>query len=355
VALASGYGSIRRFNAAFLSSYGRSPSELRKSGRPSRSSAGLHAGEANGSRSAHTGADGGEAHYNFQLKYRPPFDWEAHLSFLRPRGIPGVESTGNEAYRRTVRVGGNTGFIEVRDGGPGALRVEIHIPDPSQLLRIVSRVRAMFDLDADPSAIDAHLSADPLLRPLVRKRAGMRVPGAWDGFELGVRAILGQQVSVAAATTLAGRLVERLGDPVTAPDGSPGMARGVSRPWRAFPLPETLATATIADLGVPGARAGAIRCFAAAVAGGEIRFDGSLDGETFRRRITGLPGIGPWTAEYIALRALGDPDAFPGSDLGLLRATGSKTPRQLLERARAWQPWRAYAALHLWASGRVGG
>jgi AraC family transcriptional regulator of adaptative response / DNA-3-methyladenine glycosylase II len=261
-----------------------------------------------------------------------------------------VESAIDGAYRRTIRAGASAGLIEVTCREPGSIRLEIDFPDPSQLLRIVTRARMMFDLDADPVAIDEHLGADPLLGPLVRKRPGLRVPGAWDGFELCVRAILGQQVSVAAATTLAGRLVTRFGEPVRQPmDRLSARPARPGFPWRAFPTPETLAAASVSELGVPGARAEAIKSLAAAVARGDIRFDGSMDAGGFWGKVRVLPGIGSWTAEYIAMRALGDPDAFPASDLGLLRATGMAKPGQLLERARPWQPWRAYAALHLWA------
>lgn len=318
VAMASGYGSIRRFNAAFLASYGRSPRELR-----------AQRARAPQLRSVP----------RFQLRYRPPFDWDALLAFLAPRAIPGVEAIESGVYRRSIAIDGTIGWLEVTARDRAALQLSIEFPDPVHMLRIVSRVRRMFDLDADPMVIDAHLATDPLLRPLVRHRPGLRVPGAWDGFELGVRGILGQQVSVAAATTLAGRLAARFGRP---------LGQDVAGLTHVFPSPEHIASADVTVIGVPARRAEAIRCFAAAVANGDVRFDGGMDAQAFRDRLRQLPGIGEWTAEYVALRGLGDPDAFPADDLGLLRATGLNNGQQLKERAQAWRPWRAYAALHLW-------
>ena len=195
IAMAAGYGSIRRFNAAFLETYGRSPRELRRS-EPRRSQGGR---------------------YEFALRFRPPFDWEALVAFLGPRAIPGVEAVQGNLYRRSIAFAGRAGWIEAgpaADGSELSLRVEF--PDPAWLLPVVSRVRRMFDLDADPLAIQAHLGGDPLLGALVRARPGLRVPGCWDGFETSVRAILGQQVSVARATALAGRLVARFGSPLSA-------------------------------------------------------------------------------------------------------------------------------------------
>ena len=384
IAMSAGYGSIRRFNAAFLASYGRSPrchrAEARRSHRETEAEArrshretgaearrshsgNCHRAEARRShtqspsdvRSRHRTPDIGLRtpdsglrttsvsslpRYVFQLRYRPPFDWDALLAFLGPRGIPGVELVEGRLYRRSIDIAGEAGWLEVGPGERGALQLCIEFPQPVQMLRIVSRVRRMFDLDADPMVIDTHLVLDPLLAPLVRCRPGLRVPGAWDGFELGVRAILGQQVSVGAATTLAGRLVARFGRP---------LGCGLGRVTHIFPSAADIAAASVAGIGVPATRAEAVRRFAAAVARGDIPFDLSLDPAAFRDRLRELPGIGAWTAEYIALRALGDPDAFPAGDLGLLRATGTRTAGDLTRRAQAWRPWRAYAALHLWA------
>jgi AraC family transcriptional regulator of adaptative response / DNA-3-methyladenine glycosylase II len=275
-----------------------------------------------------------------QLGYRPPFDWSSLLAFLAPRAIPGTEEVEGSVYRRSIEIGDQNGWLEVAPGGTHALRLDIQFPEPSQMLRIVSRVRRLFDLDADPMAIQSQLAADALLAPLLRRRPGLRVPGAWDGFEISVRAVLGQQVSVRAATTLAGRLVRRFGRPLRSP-------RGLLT--HLFPLPDDLANADVAAIGVPASRAEAIRHLAAAVVSGDVSFDAAVETDAFCRRLTALPGIGPWTAQYIALRALGDPDAFPAADLGLWRATGTKTAAALARRAEPWRPWRGYAALLLWS------
>ena len=344
IAMAAGYGSIRRFNAAFLASYGTSPRHMRRATarNPASEVRGRHRASDLGPRTSDLGlrtTPSLHPPYSFQLRYRPPLDWNALLAFLAPRAIPGVEAIEGGMYRRSIEIGGQHGWLEVAAGKLGGLRLAIVFPEPREMLRIVSRVRRIFDLDADPMIIDGHLAADPLLAPLVRRRPGLRVPGAWDGFELGVRAILGQQVSVAAATTLAARLVAAFGRPLA------GEITGLTH---TFPSPADVASARVEEIGVPRKRADAIRRFAAAVARGDLSFDGALDAEDFRAGLRELPGVGDWTAEYIALRALGDPDAFPSGDLGLLRATGIRSPRELNARAQAWRPWRAYAALHLW-------
>jgi AraC family transcriptional regulator of adaptative response / DNA-3-methyladenine glycosylase II len=209
---------------------------------------------------------------------------------------------------------------------------------------LVERVRRIFDLGADPSAIGAHLSRDPALAGLVRRNPGLRVPGAWSGFEVAVRAIVGQQVSVAGATTVMGRIAERYGRPVETPSGS-----GVTR---LFPTPERLSRARLSGLGVTGARARAIRALAQAVCGGDIDLSRPAPLAETVERLTRIAGVGPWTAHYIAMRGCGDPDAFPAGDLGLLRAAsevvGVSSERMLEERAVSWRPWRAYAALQLW-------
>jgi AraC family transcriptional regulator, regulatory protein of adaptative response / DNA-3-methyladenine glycosylase II len=320
VAMAAGFGSIRRFNAAFLEHYGRSPSGLRALRR--RPAA---------------------APYSFELRYRPPFDWRALVGFLAPRAIPGVESVGPGRYRRSIVVDGREGWIEVVPDGKQAVRLNVHVPDPARLLRSVARVRRMFDLDADPMRINAHLSADRLLAGYIGRRPGLRVPGCWDWFELGVRAILGQQVTVAGATTLAGRLVQQFGRPLAHPAG------GVTH---TFPSAHEIADAGTRRLSVPVKRAEAVTLFAAAAASGTLDPDG-MTSEEFVARLVEIPGIGPWTAQYIALRALGDPDAFPAQDLGLLRASGCRTARDLERRSQQWRPWRAYAAMHLWSGGQA--
>jgi AraC family transcriptional regulator of adaptative response / DNA-3-methyladenine glycosylase II len=312
-ALASGFGSVRRFNALFQTLYGRTPTELR--------------------RLAHRSGASHAEHYRFHLPFRPPLEWDALLGFLAPRAIPGVEVVDADSYRRTISLHGQRGTIEVRLGR--ALELSIAFPDVRALIAIVERVRRLFDLRADPSEMHAQLSRDPLLAAF---RPGLRVPGAWDGFELAVRAILGQQVSVKGATTLAGRLVQAFGEPM---DGGHGLTH-------IFPTPETLAAADYSSIGLPTARSEAIRQLALAVTRGELIFSGVADPAAFIERFKKLPGIGEWTAQYVAMRALGEPDAFPAADLGLLRASGVGSPKQLEQRAESWRPWRAYAAMHLW-------
>ncbi len=261
-----------------------------------------------------------------KLGYRPPFDWEGLLGFLGPRAIPGVERVEGGVYSRTIRIGETTGFVSVENrAARNCLVASLEISSTRDLAAIVQRLRAMFDLDCDPQEIHARLSRDRLFRGA---RAGVRIPGGWDAFELGVRAILGQQISVAAATTLAGRLAAAYGE--TTP-------RGVL-----FPRAETLATADIA--GLPAARAGSILALAAS--------NGSAAGaatvEDLDASLRAIPGVGPWTAQYLAMRAYRHPDAFPSGDLALRRAAGDLTARELERRAESWRPWRAYAALHLW-------
>ena len=321
IAMASGFGSVRRFNETFRGTWGRSPREQRKMRR---------APEATGLR--------------FRLRYRPPFDWDALLAFLGPRAIPGVECVRDGVYSRSIAPGGIPGIIEVSHGN-SELILEIDHPRPERLLAIVSRVRRLFDLDADPLAIAASLENDPLLRPLAGAHPGLRVPGAWDAFELAIRAILGQQVSVRGASTLTGRLVAQFGKPLPSPRG------GVTH---LFPRAADLAEADVASIGIPGKRADTIRALAAAAASQQLILDGSAAPDDVRAQLRSLAGIGEWTAGYIAMRALGDPDALPSGDLVLVRAAHARTARQLETRAESWRPWRAYAAMHLWQGVRDG-
>jgi 3-methyladenine DNA glycosylase/8-oxoguanine DNA glycosylase len=277
------------------------------------------------------------------------------MAFLGPRAIPGVESVTPDRYRRTIALDGGAGSVEpgsieiVPVAGRPHLLATIRIPEVRTLAGVVQRLRRIFDLDADTAAIESHLARHPRLAAAVAARPGLRVPGAWDAFELAIRAMLGQQVSVAAATTLAGRLVAAYGD-VVPPDLAvqPGLTR-------LFPRPESLAAADLTTIGLPGARARAISALAAALVADRdlLRPHETLDATV--ATLCRLPGIGPWTAHYIAMRALREPDAFPASDLGLLRAMatpdGRPAPAALLATAEAWRPWRAYAALHLWMSG----
>lgn len=332
VALAAGFGSLRRFNAAFRDAYRMAPRDLR------RQPAGANLGGS-------LGKSGGKT-LVLRLGYRPPYDFAAMLDFLRGRALPGVESVDDTSYMRVIGPLEQPGWLRVSawPQGEHALRLELHGPSPTRLLDIVQRLRRMFDLDADPDAIAEVLSADERLAPLLAKRPGLRLPSGWDGFEIAVRAILGQQVSVAAARTLAARLAQRFGQPLPA-SFAPGLEH-------LFPTPEALADADLATIGLTRARADTVRAVARAMIEGRVDFRTERTLEDFTERWVALPGIGPWTAQYIALRALGHPDAFPAEDLVLQRAVpddGTRLgARALLARAESWRPWRGYAVIQLW-------
>ena len=281
-----------------------------------------------------------------RLAFRPPLDWAGLLGFLAPRATPGVEAVAGGVYRRTIALGDAAGTIAVRAAaGEPHLVMRVQLARSARLRQIVKRTRRLFDLDADPAPIAAHLARSPELAPLVARRPGLRVPGAWDGFELAVRAVLGQQVTVRGATTLAGRLVRAFGTPLERAQG------GLTH---LFPRPEALADADLPSIGLPRARAATIRALAGAVARGELVLDAPRGLEDAVARLAAIPGIGAWTAHYIAMRALGEPDALPAADLGLRRAlrngAGPLPPARVTERAEAWRPWRAYAAMHLWTA-----
>ena len=331
VALASGFSSVRRFNDAMATTYGVPPSQLRRTG------------------ARRGGADGSVL--ELQLSYRPPLHWDALMDYLALRAIPGVECATREAYRRTLRLGDLRGQVEVRPvPGRNHLLAQLHLSQPGPLIDVAERLRRLFDLGADPQAIGEQLGRDPKLRRSLAAQPGVRVPGAWDGFELSVRVILGQQVSVRGASTLAGRLVESFGEKL--PEG--GALPGVESPSFLFPSAETLADAPVAEIGLPEARAGAIRALAADVANGALALDGTRDPDETVDRLRALPGVGDWTAQVIAMRALREPDAFPAADLGLRKALGDAalaTERVVARAAEPWRPWRAYAAMLLWAHG----
>jgi len=327
IAFASGFGSVRRFNETFQTLFGRPPSELRRTAGPD-----FPAGPA------------GEI--ALLLRYQPPYDWEAMIEFLRRRAIAGVESVTAERYARTLQLDGLQGTVSVQRGGGNALCATVRFPKLAALPSIIARLRRVFDLGADPAAIAAHLAKDPTLAPLVKSRPGLRVPGAWDGFELAIRAVLGQQITVAAAARLAGRLVAAYGRPMAAVDGEL---------THVFPQPEVLASANLTTLGMPRSRAAALSAVAAAAVADPHLFDANCGLDDAVKRLRSIRGVGEWTAQYIALRQLREPDAFPAADLGLMRAMAGRAGRlhsssELLDRADAWRPWRAYAAQHLWAS-----
>ena len=327
IAVAAGFGSVRRFNDTFRKTYGRTPRELRRG------------------RDAVTATTA----LSVLLPCRQPYAWQELLDFFAGRATPGVEVVENGRYLRSVEVGGRHGVIDV-SRGDGALRLAVHGAGIEALFSIVQRARGMFDLDAAIDDITDTLRQDKILRGWIKQHAGLRVPGAWDGFELTVRAILGQQVSVKAATTFAGRIAQRYGEKISVTVDDTANA-----PTRLFPTPQKLQRARLESLGIIRSRAQTIRDLARAVATGELRFDAGQDLAELRAALTSIRGIGDWTADYVAMRAFKDPDAFPASDLGLLRAfdgptKGRMRPAELLARAEAWRPWRAYAALLIWGS-----
>jgi AraC family transcriptional regulator of adaptative response / DNA-3-methyladenine glycosylase II len=331
VALAAGFGSVRRFNEIFRQLFRRPPSALRRKA------------------SANTAAPG--AAVTLRLRYRPPYDWDSMLAFLRVRAIPGVEVVDGARYLRTIGMDGFTGSIQVtHQPAHNNLCVAIRFPRVQSLPSIVSRVRRVFDLGADIETIDAHLSLDPLLAPFVARRPGLRATGGWDGFELAVRAILGQQVTLAAARRLAEQLVARHGELV------PADFAGDPRLTHVFPSASTLARAEVIEVAMPAARRAALKDMAEAAAADPnlFRTFGTIEEATARLRR--IRGVGEWTAQYIALRALRESDAFPAADVGLLHGAEvvdgiRSTAPDLLVRSEPWRPWRAYAAQHLWAAG----
>jgi AraC family transcriptional regulator, regulatory protein of adaptative response / DNA-3-methyladenine glycosylase II len=328
IAGAAGFRSIRRFNDVFRRTYQRAPSALRRN------------------RAAGAELGGG---LELKLPYSPPYDWAAMLAFLQARAIPGVEQVERDCYTRTFGFGSAQGTVEVRAlPGEHQLLARIRTSEIAALGAIVARLRHVFDLDADMLAIDSHLASDARLRALVRARPGLRVPGAWDSFELAVRAVLGQQISVRAATTFAGRLVSAHGQAL----GSSATAVAAAGPRRLFPTPAQLAAADLTQIGLTRARAATLNALGAALTRDPNLLQPAATLEETVARLEGLPGIGAWTAHYIAMRALREPDAFPASDLGLLRAletaAGRPSPKVLLQLAEAWRPWRAYAVLRLW-------
>ncbi|HEV2268830.1 MAG TPA: AlkA N-terminal domain-containing protein [Steroidobacteraceae bacterium] len=325
IALAAGFGSLRRFNDAFQKAYHRPPRELRRERRepPVRS----------------TGDE-----VTLALTYRPPYDWDHLRDFLALRATPAVERVSEQSYARLIRTDTGHAVIQVQPlPGKDALRLRVQGAPAAALFQIATAARRVFDLSADPALLAAALEPDPLLRPLVRRRPGIRIPGTWDAFECAVRAVLGQQVTVAAARTLAGRLVARTGEAVTT---------AVAGLERLFPTPQALAAANLDGLGLTGARITALKALAAAVADGRVAFD--RPAEEVVASLVELPGFGEWTAQYIALRALGEPDAFLVADLVVRRmAAGGGAPltaKELQRRAEAWRPWRGYAVMHLWCA-----
>lgn len=321
VAFASGFASVRRFNALFRARYHLTPGQLRRS-------------------CASSLQDG---LLRLRLSYRPPLAWSQMLMFLANRATAGVECVMGEHYLRTVAVGKHRGWLKL---GPAPVANALAVEFPMSLTRvlapILARLRHLFDLNARPDVIESHLRRDPVIGPAVRRSPGLRVPGAFGGLELAIRAILGQRISVRAATTLACRFAETFGEPVVTP--FPELNR-------LAPSAECVAnaeTSALVRLGISRARAESIRILARTIADGGLILEPGSDPETVINRLKEIPGIGAWTAQYIAMRALRWPDAFPDGDLGLLKGLGETSSRQLHDMAQAWRPWRAYAAMHIW-------
>jgi AraC family transcriptional regulator, regulatory protein of adaptative response / DNA-3-methyladenine glycosylase II len=357
IAFAAGFASIRQFNATIREVFAVTPTQLRES---------RGAGRAAGARPRRLGALAGTRGLadpaapgliRLRLPYRPPIDADRMLRFLAARAIDGVESVEGDRYRRTLLLPNGTGIVSLElagsgsGGGAGYVECELQLEDLRDLTAAVQRCRRLLDLDADPEAVTAYLSADTILGPLAMACPGRRSPGHVDGNELALRAVLGQQVSVAAARRLGARLVAAYGKPLERPDGAL---------THCFPTAETLAGADPAALPMPRARATALTGLATALASGELSLDPGAERDLAEERLLALPGIGPWTAGYIRMRALSDPDAFLPSDVGALDALGQLgaipegTPRARAARAAAalaenWRPWRSYAVHHLWA------
>ncbi|TML98920.1 MAG: DNA-3-methyladenine glycosylase 2 family protein [Actinobacteria bacterium] len=319
VAFAAGFASVRQFNDTVRAVFGRTPTDLRRARR----------------RAAPT-APGTIA---LRLAYRAPFAAAELLAFLGARAVPGVEEVRDGAYRRTLRLPHGEGIAELRPRR-GHVACSLRLADLRDVPSAVRRCRALLDLDADPVAVDEHLARDPLLRPLVAAVPGRRVPGAVDGAELAFRAVLGQQVSVVGACTLAGRLVREHGTPLALPDATL---------THLFPTPAALAAVEPARLPLPAARGRALVGLARALADGEPALEPGADRAATTAALARLPGIGPWTGAYVAMRALGDPDAFLPTDLGVRRGLDRLGAAGDLARAERWRPWRAYAVQHLWA------
>jgi len=366
IAFAAGFASIRQFNATMHEVFALTPTQLRaargtSSGRSWRSGAG----------SGDPAAASPPGPIRLRLAYRGPIDLDRMFGFLAARAIPGVESTDAGRYFRTIQLPNGTGVLSLgpflRPRDPGYLDCELQLEDLRDLTAAVQRCRRLLDLDADPEAVTGNLSADPVLGPLARAHPGRRSPGHVDGNELALRAVLGQQVSVAAARRLGARLVAAYGKPLSRPDGPL---------THCFPSVETLAAADPAELPMPRARGRALTGLAAALASGELSLDPGAERDRASSLLLALPGIGPWTAAYIRMRALSDPDAFLPGDVGVLAALrrlgavpggngapdGSGGPhgsgvagrarasRETAVLAESWRPWRSYAVHHLWAS-----
>ncbi|MDA0821353.1 MAG: helix-turn-helix domain-containing protein [Proteobacteria bacterium] len=338
VAFTAGFASVRRFNALFKSRYRLVPTALRRK-------------STDRSLLPITDSEPLPGITSFRIDYRPPYNWDTLLAFLGARAIPGVEAVRDGVYLRTVRIGPQAGWIAVapfvsakRSKPIHALQLRMSESLQGVCVQVLTKVKTVFDTRANADDIDAHLSRDPLLKQVVGEYAGMRLPGAFDGFELLLRAILGQQVSVKGATTLAGRMAREFGDPITTPwPELTHLSPDVGRIGRAN-------IDRITQIGMPGKRAETIRCVARAMHAGELVLAPGTDPDVARDALIAFPGIGEWTASYVAMRALAWPDALPLGDLGIKKALNLTRAVDILARTEAWRPWRAYAAIYLWLS-----
>lgn len=314
IAFSAGFGSIRQCNDVVRTTFGTTPTQLRRTGRTKSLN-----------RAVAAAPEGSQ--FSLRLPARTPFDPDSVLDWFGPRTLDDLESVRGTSYSRRVRVGSEVGTIWVTPDHDH-VTLDIDLPAGSHLGQIVAGVRRLFDLDADPDAVNEALARDPALKPSVAERPGMRVAGIWSGFEAVVRAVIGQQVSVAGARTIVSRISGTFGTGV-------------------FPEPDELAEADLESVGVVGRRADTIRLIAQRLVQGELALDGSVGADDLMRELVSVPGVGPWTASYVALR-MGEPDAFPAGDLHIMRVLGVDRERDASQRSEAWRPWRAYAAMHLW-------
>ena len=318
IAFAAGFGSVRRFNAAIRNVYHRTPTQIRrlaqeKPGQP-------------------------ENHYLFHLHFRPPYDWKRMLEFLASRAVPGVEAIEGGCFLRSISVNGHSGFFEVSlDARRNALDVRVQVDEPRSLFFIIERIRAMFDLDADWVTIARTLGADGALVAHIVAHPGLRVPGCWNGFEFATRTILEERNIVKTAQAVAGRMVKAFGEPFSPANGLTHL----------FPTPEALANAALESIGVPTPQANAIRVLARAIHNGQISFEKVADTGALLSRLCGIPGITLAAAQWVAMRALREPDAFPSADRDLALSLGMASSVEFEQRSLAWRPWRAYAAIYL--------
>ncbi|KAA3646103.1 MAG: DNA-3-methyladenine glycosylase 2 family protein [Chloroflexi bacterium] len=328
IAFSTGFSSVRRFNDVIRATYSRSPTQIRKLTKSMRNN---HKDDL----------------LHMRLNFRSPYDWPALIRFLQARAIPGVEHITPESYQRSVYMGKETGLLTITPQIEGRyLQLSVTPNLSPHLMTIVERLRRMFDLAANTNSIALHFKKHEVLAPIFKRHPGLRLPGAWDPFELSVRAILGQQISVQAANTLCGRLVQQFGEEMPLDEEN--------NITHLFPVPQKLMDTDIAQIGMPAKRAQTIRSLAQAVHDGQLNWKTYTSLDDLVNNLKVLPGIGDWTAHYIAMRAFSEPDTFPASDLGLRKAVGKDgtaiSTKALGQLAEAWKPWRAYAAMALWAS-----